>query len=131
MNNKGFTLIELIATIALLAVITLISFVSVDKILITSKVNDCNTLLNNIKSSAKEYASDNRYNNNINLEDEFDASILTNNKYLSTPIQNPFIKEEINPQTIKIKLELYDNYTVKDVTITNNGNIIDCSTNKW
>ena len=31
MNRKGFTLIELIVTIALLAIISLISFVSVDR----------------------------------------------------------------------------------------------------
>ena len=37
MNKKGFTLIELIATIALLGVIVTISFVSINKVLETGK----------------------------------------------------------------------------------------------
>ena len=60
MNNKGFTLVELIATIALLAVIAIISFVSINEVINQSKVNDCKNLLFSIKSAAKEYVSDNR-----------------------------------------------------------------------
>lgn len=130
MNKKGFTLIELIATIALLAIIALISFVSVNKILDTSKINDCETLVNNLKTSAKEYASDNRYSKNIDIE-QFTALTLVTNNYLTTPIINPFTKEEINPDSIKINVTLNANYTVKSVDITNNGNIINCSEKKW
>lgn len=130
MNKKGFTLIELIATIALLAIIALISFVSINKILDTSKISDCETLVNNIKTSAKEYASDNRYSKDTNIE-QFNASILTTNNYLTAPIINPFTKEEINPDSIKINVTLNPNYTVKSVDITNNGNIINCSNKKW
>ena len=62
MNRKGFTLIELIATIAILAVIALISFVSITKVIEKSRIDNCNILVENIKTSAEEYASDNRYN---------------------------------------------------------------------
>ena len=41
MNNKGFTMVELIATIALLSVIMVISFVSINAVLDNSKINEC------------------------------------------------------------------------------------------
>ena len=51
MNNKGFTLVELIATIALLAIISIISFVSINAVIDSSKINECNALVNSIKSA--------------------------------------------------------------------------------
>ena len=53
MNNKGFTLIELIATLALLAVISVISFVSITSVVNKSKINNCESLVKNIKMAAK------------------------------------------------------------------------------
>ena len=50
MNNKGFTLIELIATIALLAIIATISFVAISGVVQSSKKRDCETLVGNIES---------------------------------------------------------------------------------
>ena len=108
LNNKGFTLIELIATIALLAVIAIISFVSINGVVNQSKVNDCEALVMNIKSAAKEYVSDNRYasiNKNITAQD------LINGKYLSSPIINPFTKEDIDASTIKINITLKEDYS--------------------
>ena len=64
--KNGFTLIELIATIALLAIIAIISFVSINGVVNQSKVNNCESLMMNIKTAAKEYVSDNRYNFNNN-----------------------------------------------------------------
>ena len=77
-NNKGFTLIELITTIALLAVIVLISFVSVNRVIEQSRVNDCNSMAANIKTAAMEYASDNRYNEAF----VSDTSIDEHNNYI-------------------------------------------------
>ena len=125
MDSKGFTLIELIATVALLAIIALISFVSVSKILQESKVNDCKSIVNNIKTATKEYVSDNRYGN-LNI-DNFDASILINGKYLSSPIVNPFTKEEIIPSDIKISITLNDDYTANSVTISAPSVLNTCS----
>ena len=102
-NNQGFTLIELIATIALLAIIAAISFVSISKVIEQSKVNDCNSTFVNSVS-----------NNKVNIT----ANDLINNNYLTSPIINPYTKEEINPSNIKISIELNTNYTAKQVTIT-------------
>ena len=131
MNNKGFTLIELIATIALLGIIAAISFVSISKVLEQSKVNDCNSLVSSIKSATSEYVSDNRYNRNFvnsvsNNKVNIQADILTNGNYLSSPIINPYTKEEIAPSSINVSIELNNNYTVKQVTITAPDFLTEC-----
>lgn len=125
MNNKGFTLIELIVTIALLAVISLISFVSVNKVIMQSKVNNCKSLVDSIKVATSEYVSDNRYKN-LNI-DNFNAKTLVDNKYLSSPIVNPFNKEEINPETVLLNIELNNDYTLKTVTISEPAFLVNCS----
>ena len=132
MNNKGFTLVELIATIALLSIIAIISFVSISGILQKSKINDCNNLLVSIKSATKEYISDNRYNDtfisSVSTEDgkkivEFDASVLNtsvSNKngrvYLDSDVMesgnpmlsNPFDGSYMDYSSVKIKVYLND-----------------------
>lgn len=127
MNNKGFTLIELIATIALLAVIAVISFVSITGVIKKGKVSDCETLVNNIKSAASEYVSDNRYK----LQNDYDlvitAEILVNGKYLSSPIINPWTGDSIKPKDIKmiIKLDGRD-YSARNVIIEAPTILKDC-----
>lgn len=141
-NNRGFTLIELIATIALLAIISLISFVSINKVIDNGKINECNTLVKNIETASKEYAGDNRYdetfiegvltNSQGKLIKDIDASILVAGNYLSMPIANPFNKEEIGPSDIKIRIELYKDYTVKDVWVYDKNSVmINCDTMEW
>lgn len=121
MNNKGFTLIELIATIALLAVISLISYVSITKVLEQNKINQCETLVNNIKSAAKEYVSDNRYNkdfiNSLKEGNEIDLPLseLVNNNYLTGELKNPITDEPIKISDVKINIDLNENFSVKEV----------------
>lgn len=114
MNNKGFTLIELIATIALLGVLAVISFVSITGIIKKSKVTDCEALVSSIKSAAKEYASDNRYGT---IDTTITAQNLIAWNYLSSPVVNPFTDEEMNASTITITIQLNADYSVKNVTI--------------
>lgn len=148
MNNRGFTLIELIITIALLSIIAVISFVSINNVIEDSKINDCNTLVNNIKSAVMEYVSDNRYN-----EDAFSycsftdpnaicnvtilGSDLTSLKYLSSPIVNPFDNDEIiTPDSITIEVNLKNDYTISNdddsIRVRNSlGNVVDCDNKEW
>ena len=132
LNNKGFTLIELIATIALLAVIAIISFVSINGVVNQSKVNDCESLIMNIKSATKEYFSDRRYDS---LEYVITANKLIENKYLTGPIKNPFTKEEIDPKNIGITIKPRDDddYSVDTITVKNmiENRKIDCENNEW
>lgn len=123
MNNKGFTLIELIATIALLAVISSISYVSITKVLEQSKINQCETLVNNIKSAAKKYVSDNRYNDvfikdendNYRYSVELSLSELVNNNYLDGEFKNPITDEPIAINEVIINIDLNNNFSVKEV----------------
>ena len=125
MNKKGFTLIELLVTISLIAILSLISFVSINAVIKQNKINNCNTLVNSIKSATSEYVSDNRYKS-LDI-DNFKASKLVNGNYLSSPIINPFTKEEINPDTIIIGIELNSDYTLKTATISAPNVLINCN----
>ena len=62
MNNRGFTLIELIVTIALLALISTISVSVIGNIRGKHNVNSYYELIKNVESAAKLYVTDNRYN---------------------------------------------------------------------
>lgn len=129
MNNKGFTLIELIATIALLAVIALISFVSISSVIKKNKINNCNTLVDNIKGAANEYVSDHRYDeefvdNDVTIDEEdnrmkvsVNANTLIVENYLSGNITDPFTGEKINGSRIGVDIVLNDDYTMDYATV--------------
>lgn len=141
MNNKGFTMVELVATIALLSVIMIISFVSINAVIDNSEINECNALVSNIKSATKEYFSDNRYNldnisgykvDNNDKKYEINVSVLTSNNYLTSDIVNPFDDEKLNTDDIKINVELNDNYTIKEIIVKNSSNNeVVCENEMW
>lgn len=140
MNNKGFTLVELVATIALLAVIAIISFVSINEVVNQSRVNDCENLLLNIKSAAKEYTSDNRYNNTFDSDNDkkeiINVNVLISNDYLSGDIVNPFNNDlSVDANSIVVEIILKDNYAAKEVNLYKNSisadNILDCVRSNW
>lgn len=141
MNNKGFTMVELVATIALLSVIMIISFVSINAVIDNSEINECNALVSNIKSATKEYFSDNRYNldnisgykvDNNDKKYEVNVSVLTSNNYLTSDIVNPFDDEKLNTDDIKINVELNDNYTIKEIIVKNSSNNeVVCENEMW
>jgi len=122
-NNKGFTLIELIATIALLAIIAVISFVSVNSVIKKNKIDNCRTIVNSITTAANEYVSDNRYNStfvdSINAEYQtvINASTLISNKYLKGDIIDPYTKEVIDPETISVGVYLGYDYAMRAAVI--------------
>ena len=78
MNNRGFTLIELIVTIALLAIISTISVSVIGNIRSKHNVNTYYELLDNVVSAAKLYVTDNRYNlSSISGEDSVSCPAAT------------------------------------------------------
>lgn len=121
MNNRGFTLIELIATIALLAIIAVISFVSINGIIEHGKVSDCETLIGNIKSAASEYVSDNRYKSDfvsrVNNRTVVIKGSVLGQEYLKGEIINPFDKKVISPDDIEITIYLNKDYTANNILI--------------
>jgi len=68
MNNKGFTLIELIVTILLLAIIAGIGTYSVINIINSTKLTNYNLLLKNVKTGAETFYNECMYGNNSVIE---------------------------------------------------------------
>ena len=123
MNNKGFTLIELVATIAILSLIAMISFVSITGIISSNKKEQCENLIKSIKSAAKEWVSDNRYSNNLgNGSGEYSLLVSKLDDYLNIDLINPYTNEKINDSDVIIFIDL-DNYSVSNVRVTG----LDCS----
>lgn len=161
MNKKGFTLIELVTVIALLGIIAIIAFVSIFEVIKKNKVSDCNNLLLSIKSAAKDYVSDNRYNvvtsgsyeyMNLKLitksggqkyiemtsKDLIDGNYLSSNvknNYGEVVLDNPFGETNITPSSVKIRVYLNDDYSASEVNIYNNNyyasSKINCENEKW
>ena len=127
MNKRGFTLIELVATIALLGIIAVISFVSINAVVNKNKENNCEILVSSIITATKDYVSDNRYNIDELTLDNFNASILVNNNYLDGQIKNPYTKEDITPDSIKILVELNEDLTYKTSSIIEPTILQDCN----
>lgn len=128
MNKRGFTLVELLATIVILGIISTIAVVSVDKMLDHSREVECDSILQSITNAAKEYASDHRYTT-ITSSDAFQISVsdLIDNGYLSYNIQDPFKKEILTPaqkNNIFASIRLNKDYTVRYVRIINGGNLV-------
>ena len=69
LNNKGFTLVELLAVVVLLSILIAITIPSVNYLIDKSKEDNYNSLKKNIISAAKVYLSDNRYNVTLDYAD--------------------------------------------------------------
>ena len=120
MNNKGFTLIEMIMVIAILAMLAVLTTPNVIKIINKNKADNYNSVIDSIVASCDLYTSDNRYNLSFNdtCPTESESSTITeistfitlqdlvNSKDISTPIRNECTNEELNYDTIKITITL-------------------------
>ena len=103
MNNKGFTLLEVILVVAILGVITLIIVPSVSSLLNKNKNEQYENLKKSIISAAKMYVSDNRYNLGIVCDSNEDMpkkyitlKQLVDSGDLSSPVIDPRYKSEIS-----------------------------------
>lgn len=115
LNYKGFTLVELLAVIAIMGMLAVIMVPTISGVIEENKKNNSENLKNSIKSSARAYISDNRYE--IKLDDGSSANDTRN----ITFIGNDYIDES------KITVELLVN---KGYLKSNSGNIINPETNK-
>ena len=101
MNKKGFTLIELIVTIALLAIISLISFVSINKAIQKSKDNECENIRKSIQSAAVVYFSNHRYD--ASVSNDVTVNKLVEEGYLtSKSIKNPYESGNLDLSTVTV-----------------------------
>ena len=117
LNYKGFTLVELLAVIAIMGMLAVIMVPTISGVIEENKKNNSVNLKNSIKSSARAYISDNRYeikldnkscnnnntkreifsiNNKIILGSKITVELLVNEGYLKSNSG-----EIINPETNK------------------------------
>lgn len=115
MNNKGFTLIEIIMVISVLAMLALLSAPNVVNLIKKNKVDNYNNVIDSIIEATELYVSNNRYklifNENCAPKDTKDVyssvklNVLINNSNLSSPVKNYCLDEELGDDTeIKIIL---------------------------
>ncbi len=86
-NNKGFTLIEIIASVTILGIISVISIVAYSNYLKQTKQKSYNTMAKSAASAAGEYVMDNMGVESVTLEE------LVEKQYLEPPM-DPENKDE-------------------------------------
>lgn len=139
MDRKGFTLVEVLLTIAILALILIIMVPNVFVLVEKNNVKSCENLIKNIESSAKIYVSNNKYNLEIkcydvnNLDDTtlkiqfqtlVDSGDLTTDS--SGKITNPTKKQNAEISLTNVVNVTYNcntkefNYEVTGIDCTNN-----------
>lgn len=78
MNNKGFTLVELLATVVLLALVIGIASYSINAIIKNSQEKNYQLLINNIYDATEVYYQECKYTNNTGITcSEEDGSLFT------------------------------------------------------
>lgn len=84
-NNKGFTLVELLATITIMGILAGIGIAGVSRILNKARTNYYEKLEGNIITAAKSYYNDHRplLPNDDITERTIKLETLTKNKYLT------------------------------------------------
>ena len=102
MNNKGFTLLEVIMVVAILGIITLILVPNVITLIEKNREKEYENLKNNIILASKIYVSDNMYDlpidcskgdNTITIEITLDDLVKSGN--LSEAIIDPRTQKEV------------------------------------
>ena len=117
LNNKGFTLVEVIAVVVILSVLSLLIVPSISGLLNRSKENSYNDLINSIKLSCEQYINDNRYNisigscnNDICFVKDVYVSSLVENGYLTPSGTDDSGDYIVNPKDKKIKMDMEHSY---------------------
>ena len=115
LNKKGFTLVELIATIVVLALVVSISAYAITNIINSAKVKNYELLIKNIKDASETYYQECKYSNNsgITCDDTVTLQDLVNYGYLKgngtkddkMKIVNPKNNIDIGECSIAVKYE--------------------------
>ena len=129
LDNKGFTLVELLATVVLLSIIVGIAGISITTIIKNSKEKDYQLLVKEIKNAVELYYQECKFVNN-NCSSEITIGYLVDNGYIkgnSVDIDDESIL--VNPNTgIDISnCSIKYSYNNGNMIIESNGEISTCS----
>lgn len=120
LNYKGFTLVELLAVIAIMGMLAVIMVPTISGVIEENKTNNSENLKKSIKSSARAYISDNRYE--IKLDD---SSCDNTNTRGITSIGTGENLQKITDSNIRVSILVSEGYLK-----SSSGEIIDPKTNK-
>lgn len=101
LNNKGFTLIEVLAVVVILSIIMAIMVPSVNSIMNKNKEDNYKDLENSIISATKMYISDNRYEIVIGECDSDNKASITSIGGVSLTGSKIFVKKLVDVGNIK------------------------------
>ena len=104
LNNKGFTLIEVLAVIVILGVLATITVPTVSNVIKQNEENSYKNLQKSIIAAAKIYISDNKYN--ITLSDTCDSSNERNIITIKEDNSSSDSEKEITVTDSKIPIKL-------------------------
>ena len=102
LNKKGFTLVELIATIVVLALVVSISAYAITNIINSAKEKNYELLIKNIKDASETYYQECKYkysnNSGITCNDNVTLQDLVNYGYLKGNGTEDKKMENVNPK---------------------------------
>ena len=130
MNNKGFTLVELIATILLLALVMSIGTYSVVTLIRDSKEKNYEMLISNVKDAVETYRIECKYNEG-SCNTTLTLGWLVSNGYLSGNSKDEDVYALVNPMDNKPigDCEISYSYaTATGITIVANNQTGSCPT---
>ena len=117
LNNKGFTLVEVLAVVVILGVLSTIMITSVGSMINKNKEDNLNNLKKSILSAAKVYISDHRYDIELDSTTSCDSNKTRNIK----SIEN----KGITNNQLKIKYLINDNNLKDNIKNPINNKILD------
>lgn len=120
LNYKGFTLVELLAVIAIMGMLAVIMVPTISGVIKSNKENSLSNLKNSIKSSARAYISDNRYEISLG-----GSCTNSNDKRNITSIGTGPNQKNITDSKIRVSILVSEGYLK-----SNSGDIINPETNK-
>ena len=100
MNRKGFTLVELLATLVILGLIVSIGSVAITKTIKNSREKNYNILIENIKSAVSVYYQECEFapSDNIDCTNPVKISTLIDGGFISPNYDNGSYKYVIDPR---------------------------------
>lgn len=113
LNNKGFTLVEVLAVVVILSVLATIMVPTVSHIINQNKENNYKNIEKSILNAAKMYVSDNRYDMSIGECNDGVAAVtsFSDNRIMLTTLTSYLSSEEIiNPMDDSKKLDFNSSY---------------------
>jgi len=120
MNNKGFTLVEILAVVVILGVIALITVPVTLSIIDRSKQNMYDRQISEITEAARMYVSENS-TKNVNLSTIGYSNVITlqqlsDDGYIDLPITNTLTNQDFDPDCLTVTIvkgaDTYYDYTV-------------------